>query len=54
MVRTGVIYFLVVVAMHLLGRRVAAYAFWKISIAAALAATTRVPLQAVHRGMLRR
>jgi uncharacterized membrane protein YcaP (DUF421 family) len=51
--RTGVTYVLLVVAMRLLGRRVAAqYTLFEISIVVTLAAAIGVPLQAANRGML--
>jgi uncharacterized membrane protein YcaP (DUF421 family) len=53
LLRTGVTYVLLVIAMRLLGRRVAAqYTLFEISIVVTLAAAIGVPLQASNRGML--
>ncbi|MEZ2354899.1 DUF421 domain-containing protein [Caballeronia sp. RCC_10] len=53
LMRTGVTYVLLVIAMRLLGRRVAAqYTLFEISIVVTLAAAIGVPLQAANRGML--
>ncbi|MDR5777456.1 MULTISPECIES: YetF domain-containing protein [unclassified Caballeronia] len=53
LLRTGVTYVLLVIAMRLLGRRVAAqYTLFEISIVVTLAAAIGVPLQAANRGML--
>lgn len=53
LLRTSVTYILIVVAMRLLGRRVAAqYTLFEISVVVTLAAAIGVPLQAANRGML--
>lgn len=53
LLRSGVTYVLLVIAMRLLGRRVAAqYTLFEISIVVTLAAAIGVPLQAANRGLL--
>ncbi|WP_244818058.1 DUF421 domain-containing protein [Caballeronia sp. Lep1P3] len=53
LIRTSATYVLLVIAMRLLGRRVAAqYTLFEISIVVTLAAAIGVPLQAANRGML--
>jgi uncharacterized membrane protein YcaP (DUF421 family) len=53
LLRTGLTYCLLIVAMRLLGRRVAAqYTLFEISVVVTLAAAIGVPLQAANRGML--
>ena len=53
LLRTSITYILILVAMRLLGRRIAAqYTLFEISIVVTLAAAIGVPLQAANRGML--